>query len=70
MVAINRATSDQVTAITGQPLSGAAHLFRITAATAVKQHAIQPVPVGVTPVSGSALTLTLPALSVTTVDIY
>jgi hypothetical protein len=70
MVAINRATSDQVTAITGQPLSGAAHLFRMSAATAAKQSKIQPVAAGVIPVSGSAITLTLPALSVTTVDIY
>jgi hypothetical protein len=70
MVAINRATSDQVTAITGQPVSGAAHLFRMSAATAAKQSKIQPVAAGVIPVSGSAITLTLPALSVTTVDIY
>jgi hypothetical protein len=70
MVAINRATSDQVTAITGQPLSGTAHIFRTTAATATKQTAIQPVAAGDMPVSGASLTLTLPALSVTTVDIY
>jgi Glycoside hydrolase family 44 len=70
MVAINRSASEQVTAITGQPLSGAAHLFQMTAATAARQSTIRPVAVGVLPVSGSALTLTLPALSVTTVDIY
>jgi hypothetical protein len=70
MVAINRTASNQLTSITGQPLSGAAHLFQMTAATAGKQTTIQPVAVGVQEVSGSAITLTLPALSVTTVDIY
>lgn len=70
MVAINRSPSDQVTSITGQPLSGAAHLFQMTATTAAKQTTIQPVAAGVRPVLGSELTLTLPALSVTTVDIY
>ena len=33
MVAINRSQMERVTTISGQPLSGAAHLFRITAAT-------------------------------------
>jgi hypothetical protein len=70
MVAINRSTADQMTSITGQPLSGAAHLFRMTAATAAKQSVIRPVAAGVQPVSGSSMTLTLPALSVTTIDIY
>jgi hypothetical protein len=70
MVAINRATTDQITVITGQPLSGKAHLFRMTAATAAKQSKVQPVAAGDMPVSGTSLTLTLPALSVTTVDIY
>jgi hypothetical protein len=70
MVAINRSRSDQVALITGQPVSGAAHLFRMTAATAAKQTTIQPVAAGMQPVSGSSLSLTLPALSVTTVDIY
>jgi Glycoside hydrolase family 44 len=70
MVAINRSPSQQVTSVSGQPLSGAAHLFQMTAATAAKQSTIKPVPAGVQPVSGSSLNLTLPALSVTTVDIY
>lgn len=70
MVAINRSPLDQVASITGQPLSGAAHLFQMTAATAAKQTTIRPVAAGVQPVSGSSITLTLPALSVTTVDIY
>jgi hypothetical protein len=70
MVAINRAATEQRVEITGEPLSGAAHLFQMTAATAAKQTTIQPVPVGVQPVAGSSIKLTLPALSVTTADIY
>jgi hypothetical protein len=70
MVAINRSPMDQQTTITGQPLSGAAHVFQMTAATAAKQAVVQPVAAGTQPVSGSSITLTLPALSVTTIDIY
>ncbi len=70
MVAINRSTAEQVTEITGQPLSGTAHLFQMTAATAKKQSTVHPVAAGSQPVSGSSITLRLPALSVTTVDIY
>jgi hypothetical protein len=70
MVAINRSPSDQVTSITGQPLSGTAHLFQMTAATAAKQTSIRPVTAGIQPASGSSITLVLPALSVTTIDIY
>jgi len=73
-VAINRSTSSHSVAITGQPLSGTAHLYQMTAATAQSQVAgggqVEPVPAGTMPASGSALTLTLPALSVTTIDIY
>ena len=70
MVAINRSNSEQVTQVTGQPLSGTAHLFQMTAATAAKQKTVQPVAAGTHPVSGSSITLTLPPLSVTTIDIY
>jgi hypothetical protein len=70
MVAINRSASGQTASINGQPLSGAAHLFQMTAATAAKQSTIRPVAAGIQPVAGSSLTLTLPALSVTTIDIY
>jgi hypothetical protein len=70
MVAINRSPSEQVTEVTGQPLSGTAHLFRMSAATSAKQKTIQPVATGDQPVSGSAISLALPALSVTTIDIY
>jgi len=70
MVAINRSSMDQVTSITGQPLTGTARLYQMSAASAAKQSAIRPVAAGVQPVSSSSITLTLPALSVTTVDIY
>jgi hypothetical protein len=70
MVAINRSATDQQTTINGQPLSGSAHLFQMTAASAAKQSTVQPVAAGMQPVSGSSLTVTLPALSVTTLDLY
>jgi hypothetical protein len=70
MVAINRSSSPQVTEVTGQSVSGNAHLFQMTAATAAKQTTIRPVAAGVQPATGSSITLNLPALSVTTVDIY
>jgi hypothetical protein len=70
IVAINRSATDQQTTINGQPLAGSAHLFQMTAASAAKQSAVQPVAAGMQPVSGSSLTVTLPALSVTTLDVY
>ncbi len=73
-VAINRSTAAQVTAITGQSLSGTAHLYQMTAASAQTQVTagtpVQPVSAGTMPVAGSTLTITLPALSVTTIDIH
>jgi len=69
-VAINRTSSAQLTAINGVPLSGTAHMYQITAGTAQGQSPITPVAVGQTAVSGSALTLTLPAYSVTTIDVH
>jgi hypothetical protein len=69
-VAINRSNATQTTTISGQPLSGTAHLFQMTAATAATQSTVQPVASGTQAVSGSSLTLTLPSLSVTTIDIY
>src|SRR5271157_4304883 len=68
-VAINRSTSSQVTAINGLPLSGTAHLYQMTASSAQNQSPIAPVAAGTMPASGSSLTITLPALSVTTIDI-
>ncbi len=69
-VAINRSTSAQVTAINGLPLPGTAHLYQMTAATAQGQSLVAPVATGTMAASGSSLTLTLPALSVTTIDIH
>jgi fibronectin type 3 domain-containing protein len=73
-VAINRSTSAQVTEITGQSLSGTAHLYQMTAASAQTQTtggtSVQPISAGTMAAAGSALTITLPALSVTTIDIH
>ena len=70
MVAINRSTSAQATTVAGQALSGTAHLFQMTAATTAKQDTIRPIAAGTQPVSGSSLSLNLPPLSVTTIDIH
>jgi hypothetical protein len=67
-VAINRSTSSQVTAINGQSLSGTAHLYQMTAASAQGQNPVQPTSIGTMAVNGS-LTITLPALSVTTIEV-
>ena len=69
-VAINRSTTAQVTAITGLTLNGTAHFYQMTATSAAGQSTIQPVPAGQQSVNGSTLTLTLPALSVTTIDVH
>jgi hypothetical protein len=73
-VAINRSTTSQVTAITGQPLSGTAHLYQMTATSAQTQSTggtpVQPISAGTMPAAGTTLTITLPALSVTTIDIH
>jgi hypothetical protein len=73
-VAINRSTSSQVTAITGQALSGTAYLYQMTAASAQTQVAagsqVAPVAAGTAPVGGSTLSITLPPLSVTTIDVH
>ena len=68
-VAINRSTSSQVTAITGEPLSGTARLYQMTASLAQGQNPVEPVPSGQMAVSGSSITITLPPLSVTTIEI-
>jgi len=69
-VAINRSNVAKVTAISGQSVSGTAHLYQMTAATAQGQNPVRPVALGPMSVSGSSLTITLPALSVTTIDVY
>jgi fibronectin type 3 domain-containing protein len=69
-VAINRSSAAKVTAISGQPLSGTAHLYQMTATSASGQTVVEPVPFGTMAVSGSSLTVTLPAYSVTTIDVH
>jgi hypothetical protein len=69
-VAINRSNAAKITAINGQPLSGTAHLYQMTAASAAGQTVVQPISIGTMPVSGSSLTITLPAYSVTTIDVH
>jgi hypothetical protein len=68
-VAINRSTSSQVVAINGQSLSGTASIYQMTATTAQGQNPIKPVLVGQMPVGGASLSITLPALSVTTIEV-
>jgi hypothetical protein len=68
-VAINRSTSSQVTAISGQALSGTAKLYQMTATSAQGQNPVEPVSIGTMTVSGSSFTITLPALSVTTIEV-
>ncbi|HXN96160.1 MAG TPA: glycoside hydrolase family 44 protein, partial [Candidatus Acidoferrales bacterium] len=67
-VAINRSNATKVTAINGQSLTGTAHFYQMTAASSAGQTVVQPVSIGTMPVSGSSLTITLPAYSVTTID--
>ena len=69
-VAINRSNTAQVTAINGATLSGTAHLYQMTAASAQGQNPVAPVSIGTMAVSGSSMTITLPALSVTTIEVH
>lgn len=69
LVAINRSTSSHVTAINGMTLSGTATIYQMTAGSAQGQTPVHPVLVGTMPASGTSLQITLPALSVTTIDI-
>lgn len=68
-VAINRSTSSQVAAINGVNLSGIATLYQLTATSAQGQNPIHPVSAGTMAASGTSLTVTLPALSVTTIEV-
>ncbi len=68
-VAINRSSSTQVTAINGVTLSGTASVYQMTASSAQGQNPIHPVLVQQVPASGSSLTITLPALSVSTIEV-
>ena len=69
VVAINRSTSSQVTAISGLALSGTAELYQMMATSAQGQNPVEPVSIGTMTVSGATLTITLPALSVTTIEV-
>lgn len=69
-VAINRSNAAQATAINGATLSGTAHLYQITASSALGQNPVAPISIGTMAVGGSSLTITLPALSVTTIDVH
>jgi fibronectin type 3 domain-containing protein len=69
-VAINKTTSSQVVAINGAALSGTAHLYQMTATSTQGQSPVVPVSAGTQAVSGSSLTVTLPPLSVTTIDVH
>ena len=68
-VAINRTKSSLMTAINGIPLSGTAKIYQITAASAAGQNPIHPVPVGTQAANGTSVNVTLPALSVTTIEV-
>jgi len=68
-VAINRSTSAKQTLFTGLNVSGTAHLYRISASSAAGQNPVKPIAAGTQAVSGSSFSLSLPALSVTTIDI-
>src|SRR5262249_22635172 len=68
-VAINRTKSPLVTAINGLTLSGTATLYQITATSASGQNPVHPVNAGTMAASGTSLKVTLPALSVTTIEV-
>jgi len=68
-VALNRTNTPLTVTISGQTLSGLAHIYLMTATTASGQSIVQPVPMGTMAVGGSTITLTLPALSVTTIEV-
>jgi hypothetical protein len=68
-VAVNRSTAAHTVAITGLSVSGTATIYRITATSATGQSPIHPVSAGTMPVSGTSFNVTLPALSVSTIDI-
>jgi hypothetical protein len=70
-VAINRSTAAQATAInlSGATLSGTASVYQMTASSTQGQNPIHPVLVQQMPAKGSSLAITLPALSVSTIDV-
>jgi hypothetical protein len=68
-VAINRSSASHTVALNGQTLSGTASAYQITAVSASNQTSIHPVMVSATPASGTSMTIALPAMSVTTIDV-
>ena len=68
-VALNRTNSAQTVIMSGQPLAGLAHIYLMTAGTANGQSTVKPVSMGTMTVGASSLTITLPALSVATIDV-
>jgi fibronectin type 3 domain-containing protein len=68
-VLLNRSTASQAVAVTGVTLAGTATVYQMTAATAQGQSAVAPVQVQQMPVSGTSMTVTLPALSVSTIEV-
>jgi hypothetical protein len=69
VVVINRSVSAHTTAFAGLTGSGTAHIFRISAASAKSQHEITPLAVESRSLSDARLQLSLPPMSVTTIDI-
>ena len=69
-VAINHSTASQTVAINGAMLSGTARIYQVTATSAAGQIPSCPYAAGTQAASGSSLTVTLPALSVTTIDVH
>jgi hypothetical protein len=69
-VAINRSTATQQVAFSGLNVSGNAHLWRISASSASGQSPVKPVSAGTLAVSGTSFSVSLPALSVTTIDVF
>lgn len=74
IVAINRSPAAQPITVQGALLSGTAHLYQTTAATGAAQAAagnpVRPVASGTVAVGNARLSVSLPALSVTTIDVY
>ena len=68
-VAINRSTATHGVAITGVSVSGTAIIYQITATSAQGQNPIHPLQIGQMPLSGTSFTVTLPALSVSTIEV-
>jgi hypothetical protein len=72
-VAINRSTVAQKVALNGQALSGTTRVYRITAESGAAQVAagkpVVPMLVGSVPASGTSLFITLPPMSVSTIEV-